>query len=91
ERGGTVSFEHTDITNEGADKPDPAGRIVADGSGSQVDIQHSSVDNDGVIAAKNKGKVEFGHDRVENEIEGLIVAKGDRSKISFDSSHVDNS
>ena len=91
ERGGIVSFEHTDITNEGADKPDPAGRIVANGRGSKVEIQHSSVGNDGVIAAKNKGKVEFGHDRVENEIDGLIIAKGDHSKVSFDQSHVDNS
>ncbi|SDP50916.1 Ig-like domain-containing protein [Afipia sp. GAS231] len=91
ERGGTVSFEHADITNEGADKLDPTGRIVADGKGSKVDIRHSSLDNDGVIAAKHGGKVEFRHDRVENEIDGLIVAKGDHSKISFDRSHVDNS
>jgi hypothetical protein len=74
-----------DVTNE------DTGKIVAAGRNSRVDIEHSTVDNDGVIIARRDGAVEFDHDRVKNESDGTISATGRNSEVSFERSHVENS
>jgi hypothetical protein len=74
-----------DLTNE------KTGRIVAAGKNSLVDIEHSTVDNDGVVAARRDGTVEFDRDRVKNENDGLISTKGRGSEVSFERSRIENS
>jgi FecR protein len=74
-----------DVTNE------DAGKIVAAGRNALVDIKHSTVDNDGVIAARHDGTVVFDRDSVKNKSDGTISAMERGSEVSFERSHIKNS
>ncbi len=59
------------------------GKIKVVGKGSEVDFNGSTVDNQGLIASRHGGIVDFNIEGVTNETGAKIVASGKGSQINF--------
>ena len=59
------------------------GKIKVAGAGSEVDFNGSTTDNQGVIAARLGGIVDFNIEQVTNETGAKMVASGNGSQINF--------
>ncbi len=59
------------------------GKIKVAGAGSEVDFNGSTTDNQGIIAARLGGIVDFNIEQVTNETGAKMVASGNGSQINF--------
>jgi hypothetical protein len=86
--GGLVELDDSKVTNEGGGEDAGRGLILAKGEGAAVSMVGDTVNNDGVIAARNGGTVDIDDSIVHND--GLIAARGKGSTVTVAGDTVDN-